>query len=437
MIALSVVCARWRPFFLPFETQLYLVSVLMTLWGLFVAVWAITKRAEFDIKALLIKSWPLLLFYALSFLILIIATVRAHFSSTILHMTFNYWFLYPAVLLAYYMGRIGDRFARKGIPALMLTISSIGFVLSVGQLLQDVGFANPVGGLVVWIRQVNLPLSTWVWNHVESIRLTGYSFDPNYFAFFALVGVVWALCGRDRMLLRVIVLAESAFMLFFSASRGVFFSAFVVLIAWVIVYRRFFAQRLKACFSTSKRRALSITVIVVLVVALFAGGTLLAARGSSLSLVGRITASLTEIRSNGLTTKSIDMILNGRGALWEQGIRLIEEKPWGHWLVERELSKMSFHNDYLVTLITGGPLFFASLIMLLVWMWRQRMRPAFRGLPVLLTLTCAFTCFFYNIFQFGAVLPLVFFLLGTYCCVSPRKSARVKSGQNPPAIGET
>ncbi|MCL2332277.1 MAG: O-antigen ligase family protein [Actinomycetia bacterium] len=408
VIAISVVFARRKLFFIPGKVPLiYFASVFTMLWGLGVFAWVLRHRRSIDIRLMLREAWALLLYYAVSMALLVIVLIRARFSSAILHMTFNYWVLYPAVPLAWLMGKVSGKQARKVLPVLMLTLASIGFIVSAGELLAAFGHANPIGDLIVWYNRINLPLASWTWNHTEALRIIGYSFDPNYFAFFALIGIIWALCGRDRIVLRLIVLAENSFMLFFSASRGVFVTFLIVLIVWALVYRRWFGALFRG------RRASSITLIIVVVV-LVAAVFSVAARGPLSSMVSRMGSAVSAVQKQGFTTETLDLLSNGRGALWGDALRLIQEKPLGHWLAERQLSKISFHNDYLVMWVTGGPLLFFAFILLLVWMGRRRTPSSNRGLPLLLALTCALTSFFYNIFQFGAVLPLVFFILGVY-----------------------
>ncbi len=408
VIAVSVVFAKRRPFFFPIETQLYFASVLAVLWGLFVAGWIIAKRRVFDVPQLLREAWPLLLYYALSMALLVVVLLRAHFSSAILHMTFNYWALYPAVPLAWFMARAGGKQTGKMMPVFMLVLTSLGFVLCLGQLFQALGFTNPIGNLLVWFHKVNLPLDSWVWTPREAIRLTGYSFDPNYFAVFVLTGIAWALCGRDRVTIRAVVLAQSTFMLFFSASRGVLLALVIVVIAWAIIYRRWLLARLRGAGRVALLASLGVVVVVVV------GAGAYMAQGHVPAMMSRVGSSVSEIQQHGLTAKSLDVLSNGRGELWVDAIHRIKENPLGSWLVERQLSAKSYHNDYLVALLTGGPLMLIALIVLLVWMWRRKTASENRALPVLLALICALTSFFYNIFQFGAVLPLIFFLLGVY-----------------------
>jgi len=422
VIALSVVFAKRRPFFFPIETQLYFASVITVLWGLFVVGWIIAKRRIFDLPQMLREAWPLLVYYALSMLLLGVALIREQFSSAILHMTFNYWVLYPAVPLAWFMGKAGSSQLRKLMPIFILCLTTFGFILCLGQLFQDLGHTNIIGDLLVWFHNVNLPLDSWIWTPGEALRLTGYSFDPNYFAVFVLTGIVWALCGHDRIVIRALVFVESCFMLYYSASRGVLLAFLLVVLACLIGYRHRLVTKVKEDLSTIQGRVLITGLVSVVIVAVLGLG-FLAVKSDMSSMVSRVGTSVVAIRQHGLTADTLDTLSNGRGELWVSALRLIKARPLGYWRVERQLSAKSFHNDYLVAWLCGGPVLFLSFIVMLIWMGRLRVPSAQRVLPFALMIVCVVTGFFYNIFQFGAVLPLVFFILGAYSITGKRVSA--------------
>jgi O-antigen ligase len=352
------------------------------------------------------RTWPLLLFYGLSLLILVVSVVRMHFATSTIHLIANYVLLYLAAPGAYYLAWTQREQFRKGIAALMLAIMITALVFVLAELLGYLHITNFLTSAMMSYDKLNLPLFEWRWYQTpaEPFRAAAFSFDPNFLGIFMLIVAVWAASDKDHLKTRIFCFASSVLVLILSASRGALLAAVVVLIVWLVVYRHSITGHFKRIANTPQKRfgLIAVTVAVVLLIVL----------GTAPGIVQRLADSLTTFRAEGITSKTFDVVMSGRGAIWSNALHLIKEAPLGHGLTERLVSARAIHNDYLSALVSGGPVLLVSLLALIAWMGRRKMPMRSKALALSCALICAVTGLVYNTFQFSAVLPLILFVLG-------------------------
>jgi len=436
-IVIAVLCAKRRPFFIPGAPLVYFASVIVVVVGLIVVAWLFLRRRELDLGYILRQSWPLLLYYAITMVLLALATLRAHDPLVIHSMPLNYWILYPSIPLAYYLGVVSRPGRDRYTAWFMFALMTIGVILGVGELFRNLGYNNPIGQFIWWANQVaNKPLQFWQWNHIESMRLTGFGSNPNNYAYFAVVACAWALAGLDHKILRTVVFLEGLWIIYYSASRSALLALVLVLIAGIIIHRHRLLAYLKQGFTTKVRRWISAVVIVVVVCGVALVVVRLFAGGHVPSMFSRVDSAITQVKEGGLSTHTIDFILNGRGNLWDKAFALIKAHPGGTWFMEVQLVILQLHNDFFVSLVQGGPLMLLAFLLMLVWMWRLKTFRVNRALPVYLCLITIATSFFADMFTAGYAPQIVLFLLGIYGLSAAEQAAQVQDGPGAQADSE-
>jgi len=419
VIGLTVLYVKKWAFFIPRFPKMFFGPFLVLVLGLVVACLVFfRRRCEIDRKALLREALPLIIYYAVTFAVLIAGSLRT--ADPLVRMggviATNYWMLYAALPCAYLIGVVNRSTPRRWIALFFVVIMTVAVISGLGELLRDFGVSNPVGNFFYWLNQVaNRPYASWSWNHIESLRLTGFSNNPNIFGYFAVIAFAWACTGKGDRALRIIVAVESLLVVFFSASRTSLLALLAVLICVAIIYHKDIKA---ACFATRRRRALFFGALALLVVACIAVAVLVAAgqRLADLGILGRLASADRRLGAQGgsLSAQVLNALMSGRGDLWTAAWQIIAAHPWGAWLTVMQMFSMNVHNDFLAAWLQGGPLMCAAFIALLVWMAMRKTEATSRALPLCLCLISVITSLFDNTFTVAYSPHLVFFLLGAY-----------------------
>ncbi|MCL2881983.1 MAG: CDP-glycerol glycerophosphotransferase family protein [Coriobacteriia bacterium] len=433
VIGATVLYVKKWAFFIPHFPKMFFGPFLVLALGLVVACGVFFSRScEIDRKALLREALPLIIYYAVTFAVLIAGTLRAHDPLVRVagSIATNYWMLYAALPFAYLIGVVNRRTPRRWIAFFFVVIMTVAVISGLGELLRDFGISNPVGNFFYWLNQVaNRPFASWSWNHIESLRLTGFTNNPNIFGYFAVIAFAWACTGKGDRMARIIVAVESLLVVFFSASRTSLLALLAVLICVTVIYRK----DIKAfCFATRRRKALFFTVLAVLGVAVVAVVVMALTRQrlADFGLLGRLVSADQQVNAQGsgsLTSQLLNALMSGRGDLWTAAWRVISAHPWGAWLTVMQMFSMNVHNDFLASWLQGGPLMFAAFVALMAWMATRKTEPASRALPLCLCLISVITSLFDNTFTVAYSPHLVFFLLGVYS-ISTTEYAALRAG---------
>jgi hypothetical protein len=269
------------------------------------------------------------------------------------------------------------------------------------------GLSTPVG---VWYEEWSRAVRASVPGPGESFRTAGLEVDPNAFGLIGMVALVFALTLEGSSRSRAVIAAGAFVVLAMSGSRTAAVSVVVACVAWLA----------PSVGNWSGLRGRARQLGPALVGVLVAGVVLLAASagaGTAVGVAGRLaasTAALSQPQGAGVSG-AVDAATSGRLAIWTSTLQAYAAHPAGAFYPPELLVGRSVHNEYLETLLWGGPILVAAFLYLLWWLFvkvRPAEAPAF-GPAMGAAYGCAALAL--GVSMQSAFLGMAFYLVGWMC----------------------
>ena len=405
---------------IPDHNFIFLPTLLVTVFAIFVLMFQRYFYSNpLSLRDELRHAWPLFIYFVFALGVLIFSYFNSESTMASYHFPRG-WFLNLAILtlsapVAYLFGALNRRASKKYLGYALATIVAAGVITGLGELFANLGFANFISDFLDWWKHtISTSPSFWVWGGIESMRISGFTFNPNYLGYIACICLAWSLTSlQSSKSLRLSILSGSLFMIFLSGSRGSLVIAIVLCVIFAYLSRDAIRDRLKKLIHRVRLKRLSpLTVAIVTVPTIGVLGIIVYVIpnfgffGRFSDVAGTISSLITSPR------ETLSLLLSGRGSKWLYVLQTIGAHPWGVGLMPQQLVRISLHNSFLGSWLSGGPALFASLLVFLSWMLRLKGSKELVYLPFMLGI---FTIIHSAIdigVPDGAILSFSFFILG-------------------------
>ena len=375
-------------------------------------------KEKIALRQEILSAWPFFLFYTLAFIVLIIAFFNSGSAYAEVDLPLRWYFqrgvLYLSLLAAYLLGTLSRRASATMFPYAFAALAGIALISGLAELAANMGFDNFVHQAIqYWKTNLSTrPNSMWQWDGVESMRIAGYSSNPNFFGYIAALSFLWALAASAlKLKLRSFIGISSFMVVLMSGSRGALIIVTVCILIFALLNSKRILNKVKEKMPAQKNKR----VFLGLTAALSVVGAV-ALLSVSLGGLNRLVLALL-----GSPQAMVNALFTGREVLWLDALATIYQHPFGSGLLDAQLVGRNFHNMFLSAWASGGPVLFISLIVLLWWIIFKAITKEQRLLAYFLGAFLIVLGTFDHAFPGGTVLPLALFILGSASAIPKTK----------------